>query len=529
MPNPVSSARTAPGAGVRAAEDHPEAPAAQRRRTEASTSNEAAGALDGLSARPGGPHLSLTPGRAQLRQWVRQPGLLIDNPDGFDRTGAQLLASPAAGAPRPTAVAGPGSLHLPAALSIPDAPIVRLPAERADVAVARRLVVDWLQEMRELSAEIHAEGVSPDDEAAAFLKLDVMAMPAIVAALNAERPGLNLVYAHKIAEGDTRAASRAGYGSIDWSALVNELRPGRLRVMLDNDAHGVALDLAVVHVPGQARPRASVLLLNPLLSPQTIGAGVVAELADELKLPLDWPLLVAEVPAQKDLRSCKIFALSMALKCNGGTFDQLHLARLRGEDVPLQMRDIDAALARPDEADSDDSNYSVGHDEVGSDTASEADSADSDADNVGRRPPRAAADQRPEAPPSGPIVIGQEVLHAASLVGPQFMKHAQSKTDVQAYIAARGPDALEPVNRQRQSLLARHEAHRVARWPGPTPPGHAETNDRTLRISSASIELKRISFLDKAIRHAATCDPAQVMAMAGAMKTVDTQWRDRYA
>jgi hypothetical protein len=69
----------------------------------------------------------------------------------------------------------------------------------------------------------------------------------------------------------------------------------------------------------------------------------------------------------------------------------------------------------------------------------------------------------------------------------------------------------------------------VARWPAPPPPGFPPTNNGALLIYSASIELKRISFLDKAIRHAAACDANEVLALAAAMHTVDARWEDRFA
>jgi hypothetical protein len=520
MPNPVSSSRAGPAAGVRAAEEHPEAPAAQRRRTGGGIDPGPSGALGGLATRQAGPTLPLTRARAALREWVRQPGLLIDNSAALELSGVQRLVSQPSAAPQASSATGPDELHLPHALPIPDAPQVHLPAgESAGLTAARRQVVDWLSELRQLSAEVHSDGASPDDEADAFRKLDVLAMPAIVSALNAEKPGLNLVYAHCFAQADPRATDRTGFGSVDWDAFVKDMPPGRWRILMDNDAHGLALDVAVVSEPGRSRPRASVLLLNPLLSPPTIGAGVVAEIADQLRLPADWPLLVAEVPAQKSQRSCKIFALSMALKCQGGTFDGLHLSRLRGEPVPLALRDIDAALARPDEVDSADTR-STGYSDNGSDS-------DSDAGSVGGR-----GRERPpptQAGPSEPIVLGQELLHPAQIIGPQFMKHAQSRNDVQAYIRARGPTALGAVNAKQQTLLQRHETHRVGRWPAPPPPGFAAKNDGSLQIYSASIELKRISFLDKAIRHAAACDPAQVMALASAMRTADARFQDRFA
>jgi hypothetical protein len=487
------------------------------------------GPLDGLSGRPSAPSLPLSRLRAEIRQWERQPNLLIDNGAGFELTGVERLAAPADEARHASTAAGPGELHLPAALRIPAAPRVRLPdGERTEVTAARRLVVDWLVEMRKIAADVHADGASPDDEADAFRKLDVLAMPAIVAALNAEKPGLNLVYAHCLAEEDRYATHRQGFGSVEWADFVQDMRPGRFRVLMDNDAHGIALDVAVVDVPGRARPRASVLLLNPLRSPETTGAAVVAEIADQLRLPPDWPLLVAEVPAQKSQRSCKIFALSMALKCNGGAFDALHSARLGGMALPLQMRDINAALAREDEIDSDDDTYSAGHGAFDFDSDADSD-ADSEADSEAPLA-RGRAQARPapaQSGPSGPVVLGQEALDASQLVGPEFMKHAQSRNDVQSYQARRPGAAALPVNSRQQTLLERHEAHRVARWPAPPPPGFPP-NDGTLQIYSASIELKRISFLDKAIRHAAACEPAQVMDLAASMRTVDTRWKDRF-
>lgn len=518
--NPITRSPPSPGTRVRAADDHPEQPPAQRRRVEAGTST----APEGLPSRQGGPALPLTRARAELWRWARQPRLLLDNRAALELTGAQLLGTPGRVAAHRSPAAG--ELHLPAALPIPEAPSVRLPVgERPDVGAARRLVVDWLAELRRTAADLHAEGASPDDEADAMRKLDVLAMPSVVAALNAEDPQLRLVYAHCFALGDREAADRSGFGSVDWDAFMQDARPGRWRILMDNDAHGVALDVAVAHVPGQARPRGSVLMVNPLVSPENIRAGVVAELADQLRLPADWTLLVAEVPAQKSQRSCKIFALSMALKFGKGTFDPLHLARLNGMPVPLELRDIDAALARPDEIGSEDDSYDTGEHRSDSDVESDADSdAGGHAHDAGERRRGPAG---PAAPPA-PVILGQELLNSTQLLGPDFMKHAQSRADVQAYMAARGQDALLPVNGDGQTLLERHEAHRVVRWPASTPASSTQPRG-TPQIYSASIELKRIAFLDKAIRHAAACGPDEVQALAGAMRTADARWKDRFA
>jgi hypothetical protein len=474
---------------------------------------------------PPGPRCR-SPARADLWQWVRRPAheLLVGNTATLDRTGirddARLLSTAAPQDRRQASASAPGPLHMPSSLAIPPAPRVELPAgEGPEVAAARRQVVDWLGALRRDAAELHAEGASPDDEGDAMRKLDVLAMPAIVAALNAEKPDLKLVYAHCTASGDHRAADRSGFGSTDWNAFVRDIPPGRWRVLLDNDAHGVALDVAVARGPSPTGARVSAILLNPAQSKDP--ANVVAELADQLALPPHWSLLVAEVPAQKSQRSCKIFALSMALKCADGGFDALHQSRLRGEPLPLQHRDIDARLARPDETDSEVDSRSGGYGHT-TDSATE-----SDADSAGSRAPARAP--RSGAGPSGPIVLGQEVLQPAQLVGPQFMKHAQSRADVRSYIAARGQDAQQPVNKQGQTLLERHDAHRVVRRPVPPPPGFAAVNDGTPQIYSASIELKRISFLDKAIRHAAACDPNEVKALAATLQTVNANWRDRFA
>jgi len=345
------------------------------------------------------------------------------------------------------------------------------------------------------------ELASPDDEPDAFRKLDKLAAPAIVAALNAEDPGLRMVYAHNIAP-DERAqyADQRGFGSVAWEQVVRSAGPGRWRILIDNDAHNMALDVMVAQVPGSGERRGSVVALNPSPSPSMTRAIVVAELANELRLPADWPLLLVEIPAQKSLRSCRIFALSMALKCRGdASLDSLHQARLRGDETQLHLQDIDASLARPDDTDSE---------------------LDSDSESTDSRAPLKQA--------VAAVVLGQEVVTPAQIAGPQFMKHAQSRSDVLSYIAARGSDARHPVNRKQQTLLERHDAHRVVRQPARATGSSEQAKDSGPQINSASIELKRISFLDKAIRHAAACNAQQVQALSAAMLAVDTRWNDRY-
>jgi len=506
-PSPPRHAAHIPGDSTESQE-----PSAKRPRLETGQTSQPISALSPLTPHPAGPRLSLTPARAELWKWTRKPAdeMLVDNSTLAERLAvlddAHLLPASATVSRTTSPASNVHGLHLPSALPIPEAPRIALPAgEAAEVAAARSHVVGWLSEMRSTAAEIHMELASPDDELAAFRKLDKLATPAIVAALNADDPGLRLVYAHNIAPDEQlRYADQRGFGSVAWDQVVQSAGPGRWRILIDNDAHNLALDVMVAQVPGSGERRGSVVALNPSPSPFMTRAIVVAELANELRLPADWPLLLAEIPAQKSLRSCRIFALSMALKCrDDASLDLLHQARLHGDETQLHLQDIDASLARPDDTDS----------ELESDRDSDSESTDSPA---------------PLNQAAAPVLLGQEVVPSAQIAGPQYMKHAQSRADVLSYIAARGSDATQPVNRKQQTLLERHDAHRVVRRPARTTGDSEQSKGAGPQINSASIELKRISFLDKAIRHAAACNAHEVQALSSAMEAVDTRWNDRY-
>lgn len=365
-----------------------------------------------------------------------------------------------------------------------------------------------------------------------------------------------------------RFPDQSGFGSVGWNDFVAKARPGRFRVLIDNSAHNLALDVAIVQRPDSSGLRGSVLALNPTPSPGNTRAGVAAELADQLSLPPGWSFLITEVAAQRSDRSCRIFALSMALKCQGDTFDDLHRSRLDGEASDLALVDIDAALGRPDESDvesdnaysgpgyasdgnsdgldsdassgrsgSTNSTGSAGRSNSSSQSSGEEEHAvDSHSGGMHRRQvgadmqmppmpmqgPAEGAGQPPVPAPAPALILGQELLKPWEVVGPQFMKHAQSRNDVQSYIMARGADAHAPVNAKQQTLLERHDAHRVVRNPAPASPGMPR--DGTAQIYSASIELKRISFLDMAIRHAAQCGADEIRALSSVMQAVDTRW-----
>lgn len=396
----------------------------------------------------------------------------------------------------------------------------------------RRQVVDWLSELRGVVAGLHGEGASPDDEPDAIRKL---AMPAVVAALNAEDPQLRLVYAHVNEPNDRGVVpDNEGFGSAEWTQFLKAAPPGRWRAVLDNSAHDLALDVRIDGLPGQPGRRGSIVHLSPSLAGNAEPLITAAEMASHLHLPDDWPLVLLDVPAQKSLRSCRIFALSMALKCHqDASMDALHDQRLRGAALPFDAVPVEAELLQPAEYSSDDESFgreSDGDSVASSDAESDADSSSRLRRDAGKRGASAVAQDRhlasadPAVPPKGPRtgLLGHYALDAAAWVGLPFMKHAQSRNEVLAYLARSPMNPSDPLNRKGQTLVQRHDAHRVARWP------QADARHSGPLMQSASIELKRIAFLDKALQHAAICPPGEVHDLCAFMDGVDRRWQDRY-
>lgn len=482
----------------------------------------------------------MTPARTALWRWVGAHGdaPLLDNASALSRMGiepeARLLAPVPERPSVPTSSASPGGLCLPMRLALPPAPRVALP-EGDTAAVQRRQVVDWLRELRAVAADLHDEGASPDEEPDATRKLDKLAMPAMVAALNAEDPQLRLVYAH-VNEPDDRGLvpDNEGFGSSEWTQFMKAATPGRWRVVLDNSTHNLALDVRIDGLPGQPGRRGSIVHLSPSLAGNAEPLITAAQMASHLHLPDDWPLLLADVPAQKSLRSCRIFALSMALKCHkDASIDALHDQRLRGAPLPFATVPVEAELLQPAEYSSDDDSFGRegdGDDVASSDSESDADSSSRMRRDAGKRGASDVAQDRQLAPahPAAPPqrqrtgLLGHYALDAADWVGLPFMKHAQSRNEVLAYLARSPMNPSDPVNRKGQTLLQRHDAHRVARWP------QADARHSGPLMQSASIELKRITFLDKALQHAARCPPQEVQDLCAFMDGVDRRWRDRY-
>lgn len=456
-----------------------------------------------LPPRAEGPALPMTAARAELWRQA-EAALLLDNTAELRRMGCDSVAPPLRRASRPDRPEAerPGALWLPMALPLRPAPQPALPPGDP-VAAQRRQVLGWLGRLRAVAAEVHAEGASPDDEPDAFRKLDKLAMPAIVAALNAEDPGLRLVYAHVDLPGDQDGPpGNEGFGSREWTRFLAAAGPGRWRVVLDNMTHNLALDVHLEGSPGQAGRHGSVVHLSPSMPHGADPLITAAEMASQLCLPPDWPLLIADMPAQQSLRSCRIFALSMAAECHRDvSLDTLHAVRLAGGPLPFRTLPVEAELLWPAEDPGDSDGGGGGGSESG-------DAVRTDGQG---------------APPAARGLLAHYVKTAADAFGPAYMKHAQSRAAVLAYLTLRPEQGSAPVNRKGQTLLERHDAHRVARWPQQS--GSRQSGPM---LQSASIELKRIAFLDKAIRHAARCDPGDLSVLHAHMDAVDSRWRDWY-
>lgn len=409
--------------------------------------------------------------------------------------------------PRADAPAASGAAVLaPSLAALPTMPAVSLPTgEPPAVLACRQYMTSRLAAFRSAAAQVHARGESPDHQPALFRKLDKLAATPIVAALNAKHRELKLAYVHNVPTvGHRQRVDAAAFGSVDWQAFIQQVPAGRWRVLMDNESHNLALDLCVVGEPGEQDRRSSVVMFNPSPGHPNTQALVQQQLAGELNLPPGWPLLLVDVPAQKSERSCRIFALSMALKSSrDDSLDRLHEARLAGRASGLALEDLHVPEPESD---------------VDSDLDSDPDSDDEGpvAEQAARQVDTGPSDSQPPG-----TVLGQAALEPAQVAGPTYMKHAQSRTALSDYIAKRGPDAQAPVNRDGQNLLQRHDAHRVRR-------DHVVGGERVSLPYSASIEIKRLHFLDLAIRHAAQCPPQQALSLARAMRAVDEHWVDKY-
>ena len=104
------------------------------------------------------------------------------------------------------------------------------------------------------------------------------------------------------------------------------------------------------------------------------------------------------------------------------------------------------------------------------------------------------------------------LFEGASLIPQPFMKHAQSSAAIKHWQAEHpsiAPDA--PVNAKGQTLLSRHETRRVERHP---PIGAVKDGKPMKPLNfSASIEQKRITYMDRALDHLRTAPESECQAL----------------
>jgi hypothetical protein len=104
------------------------------------------------------------------------------------------------------------------------------------------------------------------------------------------------------------------------------------------------------------------------------------------------------------------------------------------------------------------------------------------------------------------------LFEGASLIPQPFMKHAQSRTAIQQWQAEHPSTAPDvPVNSEGQTLLSRHEAHRVERHA----PADATKNGKPVKPLnfSASIEQKRITYMNRALDYLRTAPESECQGL----------------
>ena len=104
------------------------------------------------------------------------------------------------------------------------------------------------------------------------------------------------------------------------------------------------------------------------------------------------------------------------------------------------------------------------------------------------------------------------LFEGVRLMPQPFMKHAQSRTAIKQWQSEHpsvAPDA--PVNKKGQSLMSRHEEHRVERHP----PNGAIKDGKPMKPLnfSASIEQKRITYMDRALDHLRTAPESECQGL----------------
>lgn len=295
-------------------------------------------------------------------------------------------------------------------------------------------------------------------------KYEIAMLPAIVAAENARTPNLNLTLLSP---------------NEDFASWLKAKRPANARVifpMPGNEAHYVAADVR------RNGGKTSVIVIEPLSL-----KDATQDLQDSTRqkyerqsLPLlkktlksDVTLSVLAVDTQKSTNDCGIFALSAASKLadNAPMLDALH------------------------------------------------------EQNLGKKPIKTALGQDAE------LLAGKgkvRVLDGKGVLPPAFVKHSQSRTTLKDWLKANpAAHGYASVNKAEQSLMERFDSHVTTRYDKPVHTRFMQDNLPEMEVQiknltfSASIEKKRLVYLDRAIAYLKQAPEAECGRLLAGMSRFD--------
>ena len=280
------------------------------------------------------------------------------------------------------------------------------------------------------------------------LYCDVALLPIAVKAENAREPRLNL------------------HNFDSFHSFAGALKRGRLQngrvifPLLGEEVHAAAADIRMID------DKISILVLEPIGIDELFDKYCESHISAMFKaLPENAKLAVLSVDAQRAANGCRIFALSAASKLakESEFFDEIHKAN--ASDQVQALKQINKA-----EIENRLSNAQLGDNLV-------------DVHEDTRFP-------------------NFRILNAHRLVSASFQKHTQSKNSLKAW-ADEDKLAQIMVNKKGETLLSRFDKHIVERYKRKQyeESGKIQWSERRSKSFSASIEEKRLTYLDRAIAY----------------------------
>ena len=311
----------------------------------------------------------------------------------------------------------------------------------------QREAIEKLTEIRQRFSALLAANWAPDK---IDIEFDKLVLPFAVAAENARTPGLNLTLLAK--SGDLK-------GWLADAACPAEGKRAIFQLPVPGE-HVVAVDVR------RRDGRTSMLLIEPPTADNDHVEGFDSYLLPALEklIPLGTTLTMLALGTQKANSGCHVFALSAASKLADQrvALDVLHDRNLNGQPLKTQL---------------------------------------------GRNAGQLAGNNRIR------LLDGTGVLPAG------FVKHSQSGTTLQKWLDASPPElADEMVNRKGMTLHARHGAHATTRYSQLSlesrlkeeegKSGGALAHSLAPKRTSTSIEMKRLTYIDRAIDHLRQAPPS---------------------